>query len=87
MEDDEDLKPKKEIHMIEQYSEIEWLTPTTDDHRVAICKRENVNWAAMKRWCEQYSEDTVVIWPALVSEVCFFFFRKSDAVAFKLRWK
>ncbi len=86
MEDDNDLEPIKEVHIVESYTDIEWLVPIDDDHKVSISKQKNTNWAAMKRWCEQHSEDTVVIWPAMITEVRFYFFRTSDAAAFKLRW-
>lgn len=86
MEDDSDLEPIKEVHIIKSHADIEWLVPIDDNHRVSISRGENINWAAMKRWCEQHSQDTVVIWPSMFSEVRFYFFRKSDAAAFKLRW-
>ena len=86
MEDD-DLEPVKEVHIIKSYADIEWLVPIDNDHKVSILKEGIVNWAEMKRWCEQNSEDTVVIWTSMFSEVHFYFFKESDAVAFKLRWK
>ena len=82
----EDLEPIKKVYMPEQFSEIEWITPTDNDHKVLVSKSSDTNWAAMKRWCEQHSEDTVVIWCGGRVDIYFFFFRKSDAVAFKLRW-
>lgn len=82
----EDLNPVKEVHITKRFSEIEWIVPTDDDHKVLVRKGNGVNWAAMKRWCEQHCEDTVVIWCGGSVDVYFFFFRQSDAVAFKLRW-
>lgn len=86
MEDDSDLEPVKGVHIIESYADIEWLVPTDDSHRVLVPKKEGAACAAMKRWCEQYCNDTVVIWTGTYKIVHFYFFRKSDAAAFKLRW-
>ena len=87
MKDNDDLEPVKEVHLVENYSGIEWLVPTDDNHKVSIPKNNgNNNWSAMKRWCEQHCSDTVVIWDGDVTAAHFYFFQKSDAVAFKLRW-
>lgn len=81
-----DLTPIKKVYVMDSYSEIEWLTPIDEDHRVLVFREKTNNWAAMKRWCEQHSEDTVAIWCGGYKDVHFYFFRKSDAMAFKLRW-
>jgi len=86
--ENKDLEPVKTVRIVESFSGIEWLTPIDDDHKILVSKEDkNNNWAVMKRWCEQYSEDTVVIWTGGFVDVHFYFFRKSDAVAFKLRWQ
>ncbi len=81
----DDLEPVKAVHIMGNYSDIEWLVPIDEDHTVKIPRKKDVNWAAIKRWCEQHCEDTVVIW-SNSSPVHFCFFRQTDAIAFKLRW-
>lgn len=82
-----ELEPVKQVLIVEQFPDVEWLVPTTKDHTIKIEKRTHGDWAYMKRWCEQNSEDTVVIWPDNGhTEVYFYFFRITDALAFKLRW-
>jgi len=85
----EDLEPIKQVIFTKEYAELEWTVPITDDHVIKISKHNGANadnWAVMKRWCEQNCEDTVVIWTGAISDIRFHFFRKTDAMAFKLRW-
>jgi len=81
-----ELEPIKQFIIVDQYNELEWLVPTTNDHKVEFDKHDNVNWSIMKRWCEQNCEDTVAVWTGNPISMYFYFFNKTDAIAFKLRW-
>jgi len=85
---EDELESVKEVIFAKEYSDIEWMTPITEDHivKIAMYGKEKPNWSYMKRWCEQNCDDTVVIWTGGTKHILFHFFRQTDAVAFKLRW-
>ena len=82
-----EVEPIKQVLIIEQYYDLKWLVPTTKNHIIKIEKHDNVNWALIKRWCEQNCKDTVAIWTTQTSPTMdFYFFSEIDLMAFKLRW-
>lgn len=83
---EDDLKPVKRVVTVEQFRDLEWLTPVTADHLIKIITEKDLPVAKMKRWCEQHCSDTVAIWTSAGSPVYFGFFDSTEAVAFKLRW-